>query len=91
MTGFFVITLGTLWYCTRCFVDPNQYKVIIYDILGNQVNVDGLRTSFNTLKVTNSFISEYQTRFSQYSFSVASEMPVIKRNKLLENLKKIQR
>jgi len=89
VTGFFVIILGTLWYCTKCIVNPIQYKIIIYDILGNQVNIDGIRTDFKTPKVANNFISEYQDRFSQYSFSMASEMPVVKRNWLLEKLKMI--
>jgi len=90
VTGFFVVILGTLWYCTKCFVKPNQYKIIIYDVLGNQVNVDGLRTSFNTSRVASSFISEYQNRFSQYKFSISSEMPIVKRNWLIENMKRIQ-
>jgi len=91
VTGFFVVILGTLWYCTKCVIKPSQYKVIIYDILGNQVDIDGIRTSFNTPKVASSFISEYQNRFSQYNFSMASEMPIIKKNLLIESLKKIQR
>ena len=90
VTGFFVIILGTLWYCTKCIVNPVQYKIVIYDILGNQVNIDGVRTCFNKPKVANYFISEYQNRFSQYSFSMASEMPIINRSWLLEKLK-IQR
>jgi len=90
VTGFFIILLGTLWYFTKCFVKPTKYKIIIYDVLGNQVNVDGVRTSFNTPKVANSYISEYQNRFLQYNFSLASEMPIIKRNWLFEKLK-IQR
>lgn len=88
ITGFFVIMLGTLWYCTKCFVNPIQYKIVIYDILGNQVSIDGVRTDFKTPKVANNFISEYQDRFAQYSFSMASEMPVIKRNWLLQKLKR---
>lgn len=90
VTGFFIATLGILWYCTKCFVKPTQYKIIIYDILGNQVNIDGVRTNFKTFKVANNFISEYQKRFSQYEFSMSSEMPIVKRNWLLENLKKIR-
>jgi len=90
VTGFFIVLFGTLWYCTKCFVQPTKYKIIIYDILGNQVNVDGIRTSFNTPKVANNYISEYQNRFSQYNFSMASEMPIIKRNWVFEKLK-IQR
>lgn len=88
VTGFFIVTLAALWYCTKCFVKPNQYRIVIYDILGNQVYIDGVRTSFNTHRVANSFISEYQNRFSQYRFSISSEMPTIKRNWLFENLKK---
>ncbi len=88
VTGFFVIILGTLWYCTKCIVNPIQYKIIIYDVLGNQVNIDGVRTDFKTPKVANNFISEYQEIFSQYSFSMASEMPVIKKNWLFQKLKK---
>lgn len=90
VTGFFIVTLAALWYCTKCFVKPNQYRIVIYDILGNQVSIDGVRTSFNTHRVANSFISEYQNRFSQYRFSISSEMPTIKRNWLFENLKKIK-
>lgn len=86
--GFFVIIFGTLWYCTKCIVNPIQYKIVIYDILGNQVSIDGVRTDFKTPKVANNFISEYQNRFSQYNFSMASEMPVIKRNWLLQKLKR---
>lgn len=91
MTGFFVVILGTLWYCTKCFVKPNQYTILVYDVFGNQVSIDGIRTNFNTPKVASNFILEYQNRFSQYSFSIASEMPVIKRNWLCEILQKIQR
>ncbi|MGY5143892.1 MAG: hypothetical protein ACW9XH_05370 [Candidatus Nitrosopumilus sp. bin_32a] len=87
ITGFFVITLGILWYATRCFVKPNQYRIIIYDVLGNQVNADGIRTNFNTPKVANNHIAEYRNRFSHYSFSMAAEMPVIKRNLIFNKFK----
>ncbi len=91
VTWFFVIILGTLWYCTLCIVNPIQYKIVIYDVLGNQVNIDGVRTDFKTPKVANNFISEYQEMFSQHSFSMASEMPVIKKKWLFQKLKKYQR
>ena len=87
--GIFVLVLGTLWYCTKSFVKPSQYRIIIQDILGNQVNMDGIRTNFNTPKVANSFISEYQNRFIQYRFSLASEMPIIEKKWMLEKFKKI--
>jgi hypothetical protein len=90
VTGFFVVTLGILWYFTKCFVKSCKYKVIIYDVFGNQVRIDGIRTNFNTPKVANNYISEYQSRFTHYDFSMSAEMPVIKRSWLFEKLKKIQ-
>ena len=90
VTGFFIIVLGSLWYCTKCFVKPSGYKIIIYDVFGNQIKMDGIRTNFNTYKVANNFISEYQKRFSQYSFSMASYMPIIQTNWLFQKIKNIQ-
>ena len=87
ITGFFVITLGILWYSTRCFVKHNQYKIVIYDVLGNQIDIDGIRTNFNTPKVANNYILEYQNRFLHYNFSMATEMPIIKRSWILEKIK----
>ena len=87
ITGFFIITLGILWYSTRCFVKHNQYKIIIYDVLGNQIDMDWIRTNFNTPKVANIYILEYQNRFSHYNFSMATEMQDIKRDWILEKIK----
>ena len=90
VTGFFVITLGILWYCSsKHQVKPNKYTILIYDVFGNQIKIDGIRISFSTYRVTNSYISEYQNRFPHYNFSMASEMPKIKRRPLLEIFKKI--
>ncbi len=90
VTGFFVMVLGILWYCSLKYnVKPNQYKIIIYDIFGNQIKIDGIRTSFSTYQVANSYISEYQNRFSHYDFSIASEIPEIKRKGLLRIFKEI--
>ena len=87
ITGFFVMALGILWYSTRCVVKPNQYKIVIYDVLGNQIDIDGIRTNFNTPKVANNYILEYQNRFLHYNFSMATEMPIIRKNWILEKIK----
>ena len=90
VTGFFVITLGILWYCSSKYqVNPSKYTILIYDIFGNQIKIDGIRTSFNTYRVTNNYISEYQNRFPHYDFSMASEMPEIERKISLKIFKKI--
>lgn len=75
ITGFFIVTLGLLWYCsTKYYVKPNNYSIVIYDIFGKQVEMDNLRTNFKTHKVTQSYILEYQKRFPHYNFSMAVEM-----------------
>jgi len=80
VTGFFVVILGIAWYCSsKQHVRPNQYTIIIYDIYGNQLKIDEIRTNFNTYQVANNYITEYQNRFPHYDFSMATEMPEIKR------------
>jgi len=92
VTRFFVVILGILWYCSSKYqVKPNQYTILIYVMFGKQIKIDKIRTNFNTYRVTNSYISEYQNRFPHYDFSMATEMPEIKRKTLLRIFKKNQR
>jgi len=91
VTGFFVVILGILWYCSSKYqINPNQYTIVIYDVYGNQTKIEGIRTSFSTYQVANSYISEYQNRFVNHNFSMATQMPEIK-NRLLVIFKNIQR
>ena len=85
--GFLVITHWIFGYSTRCFVKHNQYKIVIYDVLGNQMDMNGVRINFNTPKVANNHILEYQNKFSHYNFSMVIEIPVVKRNLILEKIK----
>ena len=73
VTGFFIVTLGILWYCSSKYqINPSQYTVIVYDVFGKQSKIDGIRTKFKTIDVAQSYISEYQKRFEGYSFSNGS-------------------
>ena len=92
ITGFFVLTLGILWYCSvRYYVKPNQYTIIVYDIFGKQVKIGGIRTNFKTHAAAQSYISEYQKRFAHYYFSMDTEIPEIKRSAALKIFKKNHR
>ena len=92
VTGFFVVILGIVWYCSSKYqVKPNQYTISIYDVFGKEITINEIRTSFNTYKVTNSYILEYQKRFPHYNFSMTEEMPKIKRKEPLRIFKKIYR
>ena len=91
ITGFFVVTLGILWYCSSKYqVKQEEYKIMIYDVFGNNVDIDGVRTRFKTYKVATNHISEYQKRFPHYDFSMAAEIPEIRRRPLLRIFKKNQ-
>ena len=91
VTGFFVVTLGILWYCSsKHQVRQEQYRIIIYDVFGKQVKIDGVRISFSTYRVATNYISEYQDRFPHYDFSMATEISEIKRRPLLRIFKKNQ-
>jgi hypothetical protein len=92
VTGFFVVSLGILWYYSTRYhqVKQEQYRIAIHDVYGKQVRIDGVRTIFGTHRVATSYISEYQNRFPHYDFSMAAEIPEIKRSPLLRIFKKTQ-
>ncbi|AJZ75508.1 hypothetical protein SU86_002965 [Candidatus Nitrosotenuis cloacae] len=83
ITGFFVGILGTLWFFTRRCELPHKHTIIIYDMLGKQAKLDGLRTSFNTKIVAVSFAKHYTTVFPQYEFVLESSLPNIRRRFLV--------
>ena len=89
ITGFFVVIFATMWFfSTRYYERPKQYSIIVYDVFGKQISIDGLRTEFQTLEVATSYIKEYQKTFSQYSFSLESPIPEIKRKTIFHPILK---
>ncbi len=83
VTGLFVAILGTLWFFTRRCEIPRPYKIIVYDTLGRQITLDGIRTMFNTHTVAVSFAKQYHELFPHYQFSLESGLPTIKRKFLI--------
>ncbi|MBS1268046.1 MAG: hypothetical protein MAG458_00764 [Nitrosopumilus sp.] len=83
ITGFFVVVLGALWYCsTKYYVKPNDYEIIIYDIFGKQIKIKEIRTKFKTSKVAKSHVREYKKRLPHYDFTIAIDEPNIKQNSI---------
>ena len=57
MTGFFVITLGIAWYCsTKFYIKPNKHSIVVYDVFGKEIKLDGVRVDFKTQNVAQSYI-----------------------------------
>ena len=85
ITGFFVVMLGILWYCsTRHHIRPDQFTIVIYDVFGKEVKIDGVRTRFKIKEVAKSHVSEYRNRFQHYSFSIGEEVQIKTRLKILK-------
>ena len=85
VTAIFVGVFAIMWFCsTRYYEKPKQYLIIVYDVFGCQIFLEGLRTNFRTIEVATSYIKDYQETFPQYSFSLESFLPEIKRKTILE-------
>ena len=85
ITGFFVFIFAVMWFFSiKYYERPKQYSLIVYDVFGKENIIDGIRTSFRTRGVASSFIKEYQRVFPQYSFSLASYIPQVKRKTIFE-------
>ena len=89
VTGLFVVIFATMWFfSTRYFERPIRYSIIIFDKFGNQVEMNDLRVSFNTIEVATSHINEYQKRFPHYKFSLDSLIPQIKKRVIFNPISK---
>ncbi|MBM3905261.1 MAG: hypothetical protein FJ354_01060 [Thaumarchaeota archaeon] len=82
ITGLFVGVLGTLWFFTRRCELPQPYRLVIYDKLGRQANLD-LRTIFHTHTAAVSFAKHYRVLFPQYDFVLESGIPHLRRKFLV--------
>ena len=92
VTGFFVVTLGIAWYCsTKFYVKPDRHSIVIYDVFGKEIKLEGVRVDFKTQSVAQSYISEYKKRFQHYNFAMAVEVPEIRKNTIPRIFKNIQR
>ena len=92
VTGFFVLVFGVLWYfSTKCYVKPDKYNIVIYDLFGEEQKLDGIRTSFKTIEVATSFLNEYKKNIPHYEFSIAESIPEIKRRTIFSRILRSQR
>ena len=91
ITGFFVVMLGIIWYfSTKCNVNHNQFNIIVYDTLGKEFHMSGIRTNFKTKNVAISYTREYKNRFPHYDFSISEEIPQF-RGRIFSKIVNVQR
>lgn len=52
---------------------PKDYTIVIFDIYGNQVQLDGLRTDFKNHDVAWSFMKQYKESYPMNNFAMVSK------------------
>ena len=62
---------------SRPLRSPENYSVIIYDVFGNDSNIDGIRTQFKTHDVAWSFMKYYKKSFPLYNFALVADVPKV--------------
>jgi hypothetical protein len=74
ITALFVMILGSAWFLTRHYESSRPYKIVAYDVFGNQVRLDDIRTTFNTRSAAISFTKHYAEILPHYDFVLESEI-----------------
>lgn len=53
---------------------PKAYRIVVFDVYGKQVVVDGIRTEFKTHDVAWSYMKQYKTAYPLHNFALVSDM-----------------
>lgn len=54
---------------------PKKYDVIVFDVFGDTVQIDGIRTEFKTHDVAWSFMKQYKELYPLYNFALVWNHP----------------
>ncbi len=77
-----VIILVSLPWATRFILNskkkPRKYLIVISDVYGKIIEVDGIRTKFRNRDVAWSYARFYKERFPLYNFGVIRDSDVTK-------------
>lgn len=53
---------------------PKDYSIVIFDVYGNQIQLDGLRTDFKNHDVAWSFMKQYKELYPMNNFAMVSDI-----------------
>ncbi len=71
-----VLAFAFTWYLkARPHGRPEKYSIVTFDILGEQVTLDGLRTEFRNHDVAWSFMKQYKQDYPAHNFAMVADMP----------------
>lgn len=85
VTGFFkdvgaafilvmVFAFAFTWFLkARPHNRPKKYSIIVFDVYGQQVQIDGMRTDFRNHDVAWSFMKQYKTDHPMHNFAMVAD------------------
>ncbi len=85
VTGFFreiggamililVFAFAFMWFLkARPHNRPKKYSVIVFDVYGQQVQIDGMRTDFRNHDVAWSFMKQYKIDHPMHNFAMVAD------------------
>ena len=53
---------------------PKAYRIVVFDVYGKQVVVDGIRAEFKTHDVAWSYMKQYKAAYPLHNFALVSDM-----------------
>lgn len=54
---------------------PKQYLIKVFDIFGQECQIEGIRSEFKTHDVAWSFMKQYKKSYPLYNFALVSDLP----------------
>ena len=54
---------------------PKSYSIVVFDVFGNQSQIEGIRTEFKTHDVAWSFMKQYKKEYPLNNFALVSKIP----------------
>ncbi len=54
---------------------PKQYSIVVFDIFGKKIKMEGMRTQFKTHDVAWSFMKQYKKEYPLHNFALVSDLP----------------
>ncbi|HEX9846634.1 MAG TPA: hypothetical protein VGA92_09285 [Candidatus Nitrosotenuis sp.] len=52
---------------------PKKYSVVVFDVFGQQTNIEGLRTDFRNHDVAWSFMKQYKNDYPTHNFAMVAD------------------
>ncbi len=69
-----VFVFALVWLIkTRPHNRPKWYSVVVFDVFGSRIRLDGIRTEFKTHDVAWSYMKQYKKAYPLHNFALVSE------------------